>query len=150
LVWQRLCRSEEWEFGVALPWWGWRAGLEDQRSHGLQSRGSMGLWGMAWHAAPAILLVYRDMECLPWARGSECWCFSSPWVSLVSQQNPWITELRRSSAVSQLQSWISSTRNILINVAAVYEKGPTGGSWWGRCFDSQWAEKLKRFGVGIG
>jgi hypothetical protein len=22
LVWQRLCRSEEWEFGVALPWWG--------------------------------------------------------------------------------------------------------------------------------
>jgi hypothetical protein len=22
LIWQRLCESEGWEFGVAQPWWG--------------------------------------------------------------------------------------------------------------------------------
>jgi hypothetical protein len=41
---------------------GLRSGPEDQRSHGLQSTSSSGLWGRAWCAALAILLVYHGME----------------------------------------------------------------------------------------
>jgi hypothetical protein len=38
------------------------AGPENQRSDGMQSSGSAGLWGRAWCAVLAILLVYRGLE----------------------------------------------------------------------------------------
>jgi hypothetical protein len=62
LIPQRSCGSEEWEFRVAQPWWGRRAGPEDRRSHGVWSSSYMGLWGRAWRAAPAILLVYGGVQ----------------------------------------------------------------------------------------
>jgi hypothetical protein len=62
LVPWRSCGSEGWEFGVAQPWQGKGAGPEDQRSHVMQRSGSGGLWGGAWHAAPAIVLVYGRVE----------------------------------------------------------------------------------------
>jgi hypothetical protein len=57
LVLQRSCGSEGWEFGGALA--GLRSRPKDWRSHSLWSRGSAGLWGGAWHAALAVLLVNR-------------------------------------------------------------------------------------------
>jgi hypothetical protein len=59
-VWGRSCKSEGWEFeGDPASLWsgalvGLRSGPEDRRSHVLQSSGSAGLWGRAWHAAPAV------------------------------------------------------------------------------------------------
>jgi hypothetical protein len=79
LVPQRSSSSEGWELGLEQPWWGKRARLEDWRSRGVCSRSSAGLWGRDWCAAPATLLVYGGWRGLPGSRGSECWCFSSPW-----------------------------------------------------------------------
>jgi hypothetical protein len=60
-----------WEFGVAQPWQGKGARLkEDQRSYGIWSSGSTSLWGRAFCAALAILLVYGGME-----RSSMSWGF---------------------------------------------------------------------------
>jgi hypothetical protein len=47
-------------------------GPEDQRSHEIRSSGSAGLWGRAWCAALAVLLVYGGIEKTSTARGSEC------------------------------------------------------------------------------
>jgi hypothetical protein len=41
---------------------GAKEGPKDQTSHGLWSSDSAGLWGGAWHAGPAILLVYCGVE----------------------------------------------------------------------------------------
>jgi hypothetical protein len=41
---------------------GLRSGPEDQRSHSLWSSGSMGLWGEAWQAVLAVLLVNHGVE----------------------------------------------------------------------------------------
>jgi hypothetical protein len=63
MVWQRSYGSDGWEFG------GDRAALarlrsrpEDRRSHGLWSSSSVSLWGRAWCAVPAVLLVTHGVE----------------------------------------------------------------------------------------
>jgi hypothetical protein len=67
-VLQRLCGAEGWEFGgdpvglwsMALA--GLRSWPKDQRSRGLWSSSFVGLWGVAWHAAPAVLFVNHGVE----------------------------------------------------------------------------------------
>jgi hypothetical protein len=86
-----LCRPERHSPVEIVQVWGvrvWgimalaglRSGSKDLRSHALQSNGSVGLWGRAWCAAPAILLVYCGLE-KPSIElgGSECWCYSFLW-----------------------------------------------------------------------
>jgi hypothetical protein len=96
---------------------GLRRGPKDWGSHSLQSSSYAGLWVWAWHTVSAVLSVYGVIWC-PGEAFHELGAQSADVsalpcalphlsVSPASQQGPWVTELRRSVAVSQSPSWIS-------------------------------------------
>jgi hypothetical protein len=89
VVWQRLCRSEGWEFGgdpVALA--ELKSRPENWKSHGLWNSGSVGLWGRAWCAALTVLLANHGMEMPSTSQGFRVLVlYLSQCVSIVSAKS---------------------------------------------------------------
>jgi hypothetical protein len=77
-AWQRSCGSEGWGFGRMWSWWGWEVGL---RIGDPMACRAVAPWAYGVGLGMLHLLVFQYImarRSLPRARGSECWCFSSP------------------------------------------------------------------------